>query len=67
MAFPFVSFRYTYTFASDGFVVTSGSTLRFRGRGEVEESLTANGFVTLDVRGAPDRPGREYVFVAQRA
>ena len=66
VARPNVSFRYTYTFASDGLVVRSDSTLRFRSRAEVEETLMANGFTTLDVREAPDRPGREYVFVAQR-
>ena len=63
---PYVSFRYTYTFASDGSVLTSDSTLRFRSRAEIEESLTANGFTTLDVREAADRPGQEYVFVALR-
>jgi ubiquinone/menaquinone biosynthesis C-methylase UbiE len=66
VALPYVSFRYTYTFASDGLVVISDSTLRFRGRTEIQESLTANGFRTVDVRDAPDRPGLEYVFVAQR-
>jgi SAM-dependent methyltransferase len=35
---PFVSFRDTYTFGSGGAVVTSGSTLRFRGRDEVAAS-----------------------------
>ena len=67
VALPYVSFRHTYTFASDGSVFTSDSTLRFRSRAEVEESLTANEFDTLEVREAPDRPGREYVFVAQRS
>ena len=38
---PFVSFRYTYTFLADGAVLTSDSTLRFRGRDEVEASLAA--------------------------
>jgi ubiquinone/menaquinone biosynthesis C-methylase UbiE len=66
VALPYVSFRYTYTFASDGLTVWSDSTLRFRSRAEVEETLVTNGFTTLDVRDAPDRPGREYVFVAQR-
>jgi SAM-dependent methyltransferase len=66
VALPYVSFRYTYTFASDGFVVTSDTTLRFRSRAEVEDSLTANGFSATGVRDAPDRPGLEYVFVAQR-
>jgi SAM-dependent methyltransferase len=63
---PFVSFRYTYRFLADGAVVTSESTLRFRGRDEAEVSLVAAGYRVLDVREAPDRPGREYVFVAER-
>lgn len=62
---PFVSFRDTYTFGTDGAVVTSESTLRFRGRDEVAASLTAAGYQILDVRPAPDRPGREYVFITQ--
>jgi SAM-dependent methyltransferase len=59
---PLVSFRYTYTFLADGTVITSDSTLRFRGREELEHSLAAAGFRVLDVRDAPDRPGREFVF-----
>lgn len=66
VSFPFVSFRYTYTFLADGAVVTSDSTLRFRGRDEVESSLAAHGYRVLDVRDAPDRPGREFVFIAER-
>jgi SAM-dependent methyltransferase len=62
---PFVSFRDTYTFGADGAVITSESTLRFRGRDEVAASLAAAGYRILDVREAPDRPGREYVFIAQ--
>ena len=64
---PFVSFRYTYTFLADGAVVTSDSTLRFRGREEVESSLAAQGYRVLEVRDAPDRPGREFVFIAERS
>jgi SAM-dependent methyltransferase len=63
---PFVSFRYTYTFWADGTVITSDSTLRFRGRDEVESSLAAQGYRVLDVRDAPDRPGREFVFITER-
>jgi SAM-dependent methyltransferase len=63
---PFVSFRYAYRFSSDGVVVTSDSTLRFRDRDEVESSLTDHGFRVVDVRDAPDRPGREFVFIAER-
>jgi SAM-dependent methyltransferase len=63
---PLVTFRGTCVFASDGEVVTSDSTLRFRERDEVAESLAAHGFTVTDVRDAPDRPGREFVFFAQR-
>lgn len=66
IALPYVSFRYTYRFAAEGLVLTSDSTLRFRSRDEIEQSLAASGFTTLDVREAPDRPGREYVFIAER-
>jgi SAM-dependent methyltransferase len=63
---PFVSFRCTYRFLADGAVVTSNSTLRFRSHDEVESSLVAHGYRVLDVREAPDRPGREFVFIAER-
>ncbi|MFI9393469.1 class I SAM-dependent methyltransferase [Streptomyces bauhiniae] len=63
---PLVTFRWTYVFGADGQVLTSDSTLRFRGRREVEAELTAQGYVVEDVRDAPDRPGRELVFVARR-
>jgi hypothetical protein len=53
-------------FEADGAVLTSDSTLRFRSRDEVLDSLASTDFVVQDVRGAPDRPGREFVFVAQR-
>ncbi len=63
---PLVSFRYTYTFLADGTVIASDSTLRFRSREELEINLSAAGYQVLDVREAPDRPGREFVFIAQR-
>jgi SAM-dependent methyltransferase len=59
-----VTFRSTLVF--EDATLTSESTLRFRGREEVSRDLEAAGFVTLDVRDAPDRPGRELVFVANR-
>ncbi len=62
---PLVRFRSTTVFASDGELLTSDSTLRFRERAEVEADLVAHGFVVADVRGAPDRPGREFVFIAR--
>jgi SAM-dependent methyltransferase len=63
---PLVSFRWTWVFASDGEVLTSDSTLRFREREEVEVALIAHGYTVEEVRGAPDRPGRELVFFARR-
>ncbi|MFJ4283911.1 class I SAM-dependent methyltransferase [Streptomyces massasporeus] len=63
---PLVTFRWTYVFAADGQTLTSDSTLRFRERREVEAALAAQGYVVEDVRDAPDRPGREFVFVARR-
>ncbi|MFI6858625.1 class I SAM-dependent methyltransferase [Streptomyces sp. NPDC050421] len=63
---PLVTFRWTYRFAADGQVLTSDSTLRFREREEVEQDLVARGYVVEGVRDAPDRPGREFVFLARR-
>jgi len=63
---PLVSFRYTYTFLADGAVITSDSTLRFRDRGDLEPALAGQGYRVLDVRDAPDRPGREFVFITER-
>ncbi|WP_420309289.1 class I SAM-dependent methyltransferase [Streptomyces sp. YS-B37] len=63
---PLVTFRWTYRFAVDGQVLTSDSTLRFRERDEVERDLDAHGYVVDDVRDAPDRPGKEFVFLARR-
>jgi SAM-dependent methyltransferase len=63
----FVSFRHTFVFVKDRTVLTSDSTLRFRDREEVASSLLAAGFLVEQVRDAPDRPGREFVFVAMRA
>jgi ubiquinone/menaquinone biosynthesis C-methylase UbiE len=61
-----VSFRTTFVFESDGAVLTSDSTLRFRGRGELASSLAAAGLTVDEVRDAADRPGREFVFIARR-
>lgn len=61
---PLVSFRTSFVFHADGAVLTSDSTLRFRDRTEVAASLRDAGFVIEDVRDAPDRPGRELVFLA---
>lgn len=63
---PLVTYRGTCRFAADGQELTSDSTLRFREQEEVETDLAAHGFAVEDVRDAPDRPGREFVFVARR-
>jgi SAM-dependent methyltransferase len=62
---PLVTFRTTFVFAEDGQILTSESTLRFRSRPEVELDLSEAGFIVEEVREAPDRPGRELVFVAR--
>jgi hypothetical protein len=62
---PLVTFRWTFVFP-DGDVLTSDSTLRFRDRDEVYADLTTHSYVVDEVRDAPDRPGRELVFVARR-
>jgi hypothetical protein len=41
-------------------------TLDIPGSG-LESSLAAEGYRVLDVRDAPDRPGREFVFITQHA
>jgi SAM-dependent methyltransferase len=63
---PLVSFRSWFEFEADGALVFSDSTLRFRTQAEITEALDATGFVVEEVRDAPDRPGREWVFMARR-
>ncbi|MER7755149.1 class I SAM-dependent methyltransferase [Kitasatospora sp. NPDC097643] len=63
---PLVTFRWHYVFAADGQELTSDSTLRFRERPEIEADLAAHGFLLREVRDAPDRPGQQLVFLAQR-
>jgi hypothetical protein len=62
---PRVSFRHSFLFIDTGAVVTSESTLRIRDRPEMTSALLASGFAVDDVRDAPDRPGREFVFLAR--
>lgn len=64
---PRVDFSWTYEFESDGALIVSNSTLRFRTRTEIERSLQAAGYSVVEVLDAPDRPGRELVFVARRS
>ncbi|WP_432106193.1 class I SAM-dependent methyltransferase [Streptomyces sp. bgisy091] len=63
---PLVTFRRTYRFATDGQVLTSDSTLRFRERDEIEQDLVSHGYLVDDIREAPDRPGKEFVLLARR-
>jgi SAM-dependent methyltransferase len=63
---PLVSFRWTYVFAADDERLTSDTTLRFREREEIEADLIGHGYSVEEVRDAPDRPGREFVFLARR-
>jgi len=64
---PLITFRWTWVFAADGTTLTSDSALRFRERDELEAELLAHGYRVDQVRDAPDRPGREFVFVASRS
>ncbi len=61
-----MTFRGTVVFSSDSTHLTSESTLRFRSQDEIVESLHAAEFRVDDVRQAPDRPGKEYIFLASR-
>ena len=65
VSLPLVSFRHSFRFLDSGDIVTSDSTLRFRNRHEITSALIANGFTIEDIRDAPDRPGREFVFVCR--
>lgn len=62
-----VTFQSMTVFARDDVVIESVSTLRFRDRPEIEASLVDNGFELAEIRGAPDRPGLEFVFLARRS
>ncbi|WP_416966618.1 class I SAM-dependent methyltransferase [Streptomyces sp. 4F14] len=66
VAWPLVEFRTVIVLRATGERLLSLSTLRFRERGEVAAALEAHGFAVEEVRGAPDRPGKEFVFFARR-
>ncbi|MGH7642765.1 MAG: class I SAM-dependent methyltransferase [Candidatus Dormibacteria bacterium] len=61
-----VSFQSTFVFGDTGEILTSASTLRFRDREQITESLALAHLAVVEVRDAPDRPSQEFVFVAQR-
>jgi ubiquinone/menaquinone biosynthesis C-methylase UbiE len=61
---PLVTFESVRVFEDD--TLTSPSTLRFRSEDEIRATLAASGYDLCEVRDAPDRPGRELVFLARR-
>lgn len=63
VALPLVTFESVTVL--DGEVLRSASTLRFRERAEIEVDLRSHGFEVVEVRDAPDRPGKEWVFFAR--
>jgi SAM-dependent methyltransferase len=66
VSLPFVTFESPNHFVESGETVVSTSTLRFRNRNELDASLLATGFDVVEVVDAPDRSGKEFVYVAER-
>lgn len=65
VSWPFVTFRTVIVLRGTGEELRSLSTLRFRERDEVAAALESHGFAVAEVRDAPDRPGKEFVFLAR--
>lgn len=63
VALPLVTFESETILGNE--VLRSSSTLRFRERDEIVRDLERHGFEVADVRDAPDRPGKEFVFVTR--
>jgi len=63
VALPLVTFEGSTAIGEE--IMRSTSTLRFRERNELERDLSRHGFNVLEVRDAPDRPGKEMVFLTQ--
>ena len=63
VALPLVTFEGSTAIGEE--IMRSSSTLRFRERNELERDLDRHGFKVRDVRDAPDRPGKEMVFLTQ--
>jgi len=61
-----VSTRRTFVFAADGATLTSEGIRRYPPRSVIEDSLISAGYEVIDVRGAPERPGFELIFIARR-
>ena len=60
-----VTFESPTVFRADGARYESTSTLRFRPLSAIVRDLERAGFAVREVRDAPDRPGREWVVVAE--
>lgn len=60
---PLVTFESTLELPGE--TLKSVSTLRFREYDEITHDLAQHGFEVTEVRDAPDRPGKEWVFLAQ--
>jgi hypothetical protein len=56
--------RVPHNFIESGETIVSTSTLRFRERDELSTALGAAGFEVVELRDAPDRPGKEFVYIA---
>ncbi|MFC0676115.1 class I SAM-dependent methyltransferase [Brachybacterium hainanense] len=61
---PLVTFTDEFALP-DGRILSSTSTLRFRTEEELRSTVEAECFAVLEVREAPDRPGREHVVIAR--
>lgn len=61
---PFVAFTHLYRFHATNETIGSRSRLRFHTETEITSALEAAGFTVDAVRDPPDRPGREWVFIA---
>ena len=62
----FVTFVSPNIFHSDGERIDSVSTLRFRSRAAIEQSLVEAGFEVRDVRDLKYAPGRSWLYLARR-
>jgi 2-polyprenyl-3-methyl-5-hydroxy-6-metoxy-1,4-benzoquinol methylase len=64
VSMPLVTFTYEISVGSE--VLSSTTTLRFRTPDQIEQDLEDQNFQVADIRDAPDRPGKEFVFLARR-
>lgn len=63
VALPLVTFEGSLVLPDE--TLKSVSTLRFREYDEIVRDLEGHGFEVVEVRDAPDRPGKEWVFLAR--